>query len=350
MTAARKSANGLKHYCPKGVTFILTYHCNLSCPQCDVPTERLRDTSSLDTRLGIRVLQEARKAGINSFQVSGGEPTLEPDLYVALVEKAMRLGMRVNRPATNGFLGTRPEQAEEFFSSLRELGYRAGFRLSIDEYHAPLGPPVWAGFTFQFQRYLPLGSLSIGCCDVSRERSRLWIEKYLEELRAKGLSGDYREGEKAIRFGREKVSLGFWAPTRPTRENLPASHFRWREIPAETRGCLGPKGNAYLWIEPEGRVRVCAGNANIFSPLLSAGNLKEENLGSILCRIDDDPLYRLLSEEGVAGLRRRLRGKVEIPFCLDGEFTHPCELCYNILTDVSCREVLRREGLLGSVC
>src|SRR2546428_2701429 len=72
----------------------LTYKCPLECPYCSNPLAFAgpRFKRELTTEEWCRVFREARALGVLQLGLSGGEPTLRPDLE-ELVRTALDLGL-----------------------------------------------------------------------------------------------------------------------------------------------------------------------------------------------------------------------------------------------------------------
>ena len=66
----------------------LTYRCNLQCPYCYNPLDLRAYGDELGEADWLRVVDEAAALGVLQIHFSGGEPTLRPELLVALVERA----------------------------------------------------------------------------------------------------------------------------------------------------------------------------------------------------------------------------------------------------------------------
>lgn len=80
---------------------ILHYDCNLACDYCTIsPPMRAR---SLSTAAVIAAMERARADGIVRVSLTGGEPTIRPDL-IGLVRRAHALGFREIKLQTNGLL------------------------------------------------------------------------------------------------------------------------------------------------------------------------------------------------------------------------------------------------------
>ncbi|MCB2055799.1 MAG: pyrroloquinoline quinone biosynthesis protein PqqE [Geminicoccaceae bacterium] len=80
---------------PIGLLAELTHRCPLRCPYCSNPLELTRAERELDTASWGRVFREAAELGILQVHLSGGEPTLRPDLE-EIVARARAAGLYVN--------------------------------------------------------------------------------------------------------------------------------------------------------------------------------------------------------------------------------------------------------------
>jgi pyrroloquinoline quinone biosynthesis protein E len=80
---------------PIGMLAELTHRCPLQCPYCSNPLDLVRANRELDTAGWRRVLGEAAALGVLQLHLSGGEPTLRPDLE-ELVAHARAAGLYTN--------------------------------------------------------------------------------------------------------------------------------------------------------------------------------------------------------------------------------------------------------------
>jgi radical SAM protein with 4Fe4S-binding SPASM domain len=78
---------------PEGVTFELTYGCNLRCIHCFNPTHRALP-SELNTTEVLRLLDQLAEFGVMTVTFTGGEPSLRPDIAVIL-NHARRQGLLI---------------------------------------------------------------------------------------------------------------------------------------------------------------------------------------------------------------------------------------------------------------
>ncbi len=89
---------------PGLLDIILGYDCNLACTYCTI-TEAMR-ARALSTAGVVSALRQGRAAGFDAVQLTGGEPTIRPDL-LGLVRMTASLGYRSIKVQSNGLvLGT----------------------------------------------------------------------------------------------------------------------------------------------------------------------------------------------------------------------------------------------------
>lgn len=78
---------------PEGVTFELTYGCNLRCVHCFNPTHRALP-SELSTPEVLRLLDQLAEFGVMTVTFTGGEPSLRLDI-AAILNHARRQGLLI---------------------------------------------------------------------------------------------------------------------------------------------------------------------------------------------------------------------------------------------------------------
>lgn len=119
---------------PLGMLAELTHRCPLQCGYCSNPINLLKANREVDTAGWLTILEQAADLGILQIHLSGGEPTLRPDLeqFVALLA---RKGVYTNL-ITAGTLLTR----ERLFA-LRDMGLDH-LQLSIQSVRADLSDKI----------------------------------------------------------------------------------------------------------------------------------------------------------------------------------------------------------------
>lgn len=86
---------------PGLLDMILGYDCNLACDYCTIGPE-LRPRA-LSTAQALAALRRGRAAGLDALSLTGGEPTIRPDL-IGLVRAARQLGFADVKIQSNGLL------------------------------------------------------------------------------------------------------------------------------------------------------------------------------------------------------------------------------------------------------
>lgn len=318
-------------YTPRGIVFIPTFNCTCMCRHCNNDF-RNRDLSVyMDYNKAISILYEAKKIGLNSIQMTGGEITMYPEFMINIIPHARKLAMRINKPPTNCYIAKDIRQAEKLFSELKNVDYRAGFRISIDPFHNKVIPiSQIADFIVSYKKFFRLSTLTIGSCYHDREKIFALYDELIDHLIKKGIKEVYINKEKKSIFVENfMIKYGIWKPTRPAWQELYDYEVELKRI-EKTFACLGPKGVGYLWIEPDFKVRVCSCNGNCFSDYLIIGDLNKESLVEIIEKARKNKIFRVLANEGSAGLRKVLNLRTKI---LDEnkKYTFMCELCNEIL-------------------
>lgn len=106
----------------KGILFLVTQACNLSCYHCSLGNSP-SVSSKISKEFFYKIIEEAVSLGAKTLLVSGGEPLLRPDLFDLLDYAAQRLKVSL---LTNGTL-VGPKEAKQ----LKEIGVAEVF-ISLD--------------------------------------------------------------------------------------------------------------------------------------------------------------------------------------------------------------------------
>ena len=80
---------------PIGMLAELTHRCPLQCAYCSNPVELLKANREMATEAWLALFDQAADLGVLQIHLSGGEPTLRPDLEV-LVERLANRGVYTN--------------------------------------------------------------------------------------------------------------------------------------------------------------------------------------------------------------------------------------------------------------
>lgn len=80
---------------PIGMLAELTHRCPLQCVYCSNPVELLKANREMPTEAWVSLFEQAADLGVLQIHLSGGEPTLRPDLEV-MIEALSRRGVYTN--------------------------------------------------------------------------------------------------------------------------------------------------------------------------------------------------------------------------------------------------------------
>jgi len=121
------SSSGDNHSC--NLLIEVTQRCNLRCPTCyaDSSPDKDQQLSLEQFHALLDDLIAQGKGSSDLIQLSGGEPTLHPDMF-AMVERAIERGIKKVYINTNGIRLARPEFAER----LAAYGDRVAVYLQLD--------------------------------------------------------------------------------------------------------------------------------------------------------------------------------------------------------------------------
>ena len=117
---------------PDYLSFAGTYQCNLTCAHCCVPIEW---TDRLDIATALRFLEDARRQGISTLGLTGGEPFLYPEFVHAICKRAVELGYRFDKIMTNAVWHHDAAHLEAVLAPLAAMGYSGKLGLSVDKFH-----------------------------------------------------------------------------------------------------------------------------------------------------------------------------------------------------------------------
>lgn len=265
----------------------LTYRCPLQCPYCSNPLDfaggRFKD--ELTTEEWCRVFREAHDLGVVQLGLSGGEPTLRPDL-VELVRCAKQLGL-YSTLVTSAYRLTAERLAELKEAGLdhvqisiqgadRELSDRIAGTASYDDklaaYRATreLGFPLTVNVVLHRQNLHQVEAL-IGLAE------RLGAERI--ELANTQFYGWALHNRAALMPTKAQLAAGWEIVQRERRRLGNRLEIIWvladyhEEFP---KPCMGGWANAYMTVTPAGEVWPCHAAGRIKT--LTFANVRNQSL------------------------------------------------------------------------
>ncbi|MBD3277931.1 MAG: 4Fe-4S cluster-binding domain-containing protein [Candidatus Aegiribacteria sp.] len=183
----------------------MTSRCNATCPQCGMRVSSRFKRSTLSAERMKRMLDSALSEGVAAVSFTGGEPLLEMDLLIEMLDYAGKAGIEYLRTGTNGFVFRGPDKPD-YKDRIGALASRlAGtslrnFWISIDS-HLPQVHEEMRGFpgimegieralpVFHGEGLYPAANLGINRKIGGRETWKLSsddfhdTESYLDEFR-----------------------------------------------------------------------------------------------------------------------------------------------------------------------
>jgi len=144
------------------------YQCNAACRHCLYASSPDRDEGYITRESAKEICGILKKGSCRSVHIGGGEPFLNFDGLIALLEEARKAGIRVEYIETNGFWAEDEKQAVAYLQALSKAGGDT-LCISLDPFHAE-----YVAFS------LPLRLAEI--CRRNGFGYFLWQERFLQTL------------------------------------------------------------------------------------------------------------------------------------------------------------------------
>lgn len=109
-----------------GVNWSITGKCNYNCKHCFMAKDNEKLMKEFSWEEMLAALDEFDKCGIQTIELTGGEPMLHPH-FMDLVREIHRRGMDIDVILTNGAFITR-----EILREIKSLGFNPLFKISFD--------------------------------------------------------------------------------------------------------------------------------------------------------------------------------------------------------------------------
>lgn len=286
------------------IGFLITLRCPITCSHCIFKSGPTRKEEMEKDYLFKWIRDVAIFSHHETIVLSGGEPFLLLDRLKEVIPFASKLGLKI-AVVTNAFWASTRSKATAILKELKGL---SELRLSTDQFHLSFIP-------LEYIRNAILATYDTGPANVSllisclkQEESLAQIKNYLWGL----ISSDKVIVQSIMPVGRatDTISPDQFDPGDKTLictdANRPTITFNGTVV-----GCCGPLINL-----------------DQKNPLLF-GNLKEEELSSILKRVKKDYLLRFLLLFGPSGLIELIKEERKDYNLAGGG----CYLCYHIFAD-----------------
>jgi len=284
---------------PHTISFLYSYKCNFKCAHCSVNGGPWH-THLLDINYITKALEDAYE--IPSIQVivfTGGEPTLHLEHLKNSLRCAHELGFTA-RIVTNAWWANNYECAKSFLSELYSYGLEE-LNISYDDFHLP-----WLS-KYGGERNIinaARAGVDLGLrvlIAITKVKNSKISSQYLRRmLKNEGL------------FTSVEFLEDFIAPIGRGKNLETVRNFT-------DTGCTD--AGTVLTVHPNGKLVLCCGHV-ISTPaieMLTIGDLKTENLGDLVTRMQRNTLYWWIFLRGPCNILRKLSNQ---------EIYHKCEACY----------------------
>jgi len=297
------------------VAIMLTRRCDIACGHCSVvsgPDVRGPEPPLEDLLAAVRA---AVAAGATAVQLTGGEPMLRPDVVLALLREAKRLGV-AGAITTNGSWGRSRDEALRTLRDLRDAGLGL-LTLSWDRWHEE-----------------QLGQTPV--LNVVQAAHELSFPVHANVVRG---ADDHDVGRLAATLtSYPNVRLRFYDAQPVGRAKAFDRAAMRHELGGFCRAAWFPA------VTDDGRLTACNGPsyfAKAGSPLV-LGATRDAPLDELFRRHRGDPVLQTIRAYGPARLRdelARLPGFADFPF--RESYGGMCELCLQITSDPEAVAALR---------
>jgi len=295
------------------LAMMITRRCNMSCGHCSVESGPHIVDEPDEAQL-LDWLRQAAAAGVQSVQLTGGEPMLRERLVLRLLRECRRLGLFASM-TTNGFWGQTYREARRRLIALRRAGLGA-LTVSYDRYHA------------KFQDHQSPLNISRAAEDI----------QFLINVSVVRLADDRELVQIVSPFEKfQSTRLRFYDVQQVGRaRNIELDSLR-DESEGFCNACSFPA------ITDDGRLTACNGPsyfAGQASPL-NVGSLRNTPLRTLLERHREDPILDTIRTFGPSGLRDELKQMPEFEtFPFRKNYHGLCDLCHHITSDRKAVEAL----------
>src|SRR6478672_329830 len=298
----------------RAVSIMLTRRCNMTCAHCSVQSgPKIREEPTRDEL--IATLHSAADAGIQSIQLTGGEPMIREDIVCDLLKVARKRGM-IATISSNGFWGKNQATAWRTVAALKRAGL-ARITISYDRYHAKFQGPQPALNIARAAEWFNL-PLNINITRVASDPEIANIIAPFEK--------------------RHQLKMRFYDVQEVGRaRELPVAELRG-ETSGYCTACCTPA------LTDDGRMTACNGPSYFLdesSPLV-IGSFRKTPMAELLHRHTSDPILETIRRAGPERLLRELESAgVARELGIRSQHSGLCDICLDINTKPAAVSVLR---------
>ncbi len=307
---------------------IVNYHCVSRCGHCLYNCGPHREKDYLTGAQAESIFGWIARLGCRSVHIGGGEPLLDPDGLVAILQAARSCGMGIDYVETNSAWYVDRDRAVNILSGLRAAGLRT-LLVSMSPFH---------------NAYIPFARVRgvIDACRVSGIQVFPWVNAFVRDLDRLGADETHTMAAFEAAFGQDylaRIPERYWihlgGRALETFRAVYPGHSAAEVLAASPRSCARALSDtSHFHIDLEGRYipGLCAGLA-----------LAMEDLGASL-PAGKYPLLERLTSNGIGGLYNLACEVYGFEPTRETYLNH-CDLC----TDIRSYLVRRSDAALGEL-
>jgi MoaA/NifB/PqqE/SkfB family radical SAM enzyme len=319
-------------YKPVMIDIELTHRCNLRCAQCDILEDVKKGLWGLEADIVIDLLQQAEKAGIYCYGLTGGEPFLRLPDILKIIERSSQLDC--HKIQTNGTIFTNPARTERVLRKLHAAGFgsrnrwvKSALRCSIGIQNYRGGAPESCAFALgrKFYEVFSSDQASLGYTmtfDISQDPLRLRAE-FIERFRRANSFYPFEDlyHLRAIMLHENAESPP--AVEQATLETMLGEYSRsWKCVDSNV-----PVPWPRLLVRASGDTYSCS----CFGHVFKIGNIRNESLLTLITRANHEPLFKMIGEQGlISYLDHAEQQAPGVSKKLMPVSSSPCQICRTV--------------------
>jgi hypothetical protein len=289
---------------------ITNYYCTSRCAHCLYCCSPNREKLYVDETTTRRNLEKIRDLGCPAVHVGGGEPFLNPQGLLRVLEIARETGVRIDYVETNSSWYRDRDSAVAQLQELKARGLET-LLVSISPFH---------------NEHIPFKKVKgvIEACRATRLAAFPWVSDFYRELDAFDPATTHRLAEYEERFGADylrRIPARYWIHFGGRAVQTFAPIFETYDCDAilshNRRGCRELQDGTHFHLDLFG---------NYIPGLCSGLAIQRDDLGGPITA-EKYPLLARLHESGINGLFEVAQGH---GFQASGGYLSKCHLCLDI--------------------
>jgi MoaA/NifB/PqqE/SkfB family radical SAM enzyme len=320
----KNNRNNAFLYSPSILNFRVSYKCNLKCKHCYNSSSNI-EQGHINKDTALRVIDEAYACGIRTLGITGGEPTLFPDIIFDMMSQAARLGYKNITMVTNASWGKTLKKAKNLLQKMYALGIKppiSNLAISAGQFHHEFLD--WSYHKNVITAHHQVMGTKIRVDFEYAPGHSILLDEFINFLKDNGVNSEwYKLGVRT-----SLASVGRW------KDNQEA--YSTPMIPVEDLGSCEPV--EWFTVDPNGDVFPCCGFNKEISGLV-LGNVNCQSVSDIIQSRNTHIPFIYLYNMHFHEIHKKLANHIVLP----EKFTSQCEACESIFKDKNNIEYLKGE-------